>query len=319
MSFSSKTKNELARIKAEDRCCMLAELSAILRVSGTINIKGLNRLRAEILTENAASARLIFTLFKKSLNIQTEILVKKNHTLKKAHTYIITLDEANDVLEQLGIITYENGYFEISEKIPVNFVAKECCKRAYVRGIFVGGGSLSDPEKGYHLEFVTHSREFAEVFSKLINESYGLNSKVIDRKNSYIVYLKEGDQIVDLLNVIGAHKALLDFENVRIVKQMRNQVNRIVNCETANLNKTVDAAYNQVRNIEYIQGTVGLDYLSDSLIEIALLRLENRDASLVELGQMLSKPVGKSGVNHRLKKIEKIANEIRERNEDVVK
>ncbi len=316
MSFSSKTKNELSRIKSEDKCCMLAQLSAILRVSGSINLQGLNKLRVDISTENASSARLIFTLFKKSLGIQTEIIVKKNHSLKKTHTYVVTLGEARPVLEELGIISFEKGYFEIVDKIPEKFIEKQCCIRAYARGIFVGGGSVSDPEKGYHLEFVTHSQGFAEEFSELLNSTYNLNSKVIVRKNSYIVYLKEGDQIVDLLNVIGAHNALMDFENVRIVKQVRNQVNRLVNCETANLNKTVDAAHRQVQNILYIKDTVGLDYLPDNLIEIARLRLENREASLVEIGQLLSKSVGKSGVNHRFKKIEKIADEIRERNEE---
>jgi len=315
MSFSSKTKNELSRIKSEDRCCMLAQLSAILRVSGSINLQGLNKLKVEILTENAASARLIFTLFKKSLGIQTEIIVKKNHSLKKTHTYIITLVEAKSILETLGIISFEKGYFEIIDTIPKQFTEKECCTRAYVRGIFVGGGSVSDPEKGYHLEFVTHSLEFAEQFSELLNSTYDLNSKVINRKNSHVVYLKEGDQIVDLLNIIGAHNALMDFENVRIVKQVRNQVNRLVNCETANLNKTVNAAYDQFQNIIYIKETVGLEYLPDNLIEVANIRLENREASLVEIGQLLNKSVGKSGVNHRFKKIEKIANEIRERNE----
>ncbi|BEP29748.1 DNA-binding protein WhiA [Helicovermis profundi] len=317
MSFSSKTKNELCRIKSEDKCCMIAELSAIIRVSGSVSLKGKNQISLSILTENPAIARLVFTLFKKGLRKHTEILVKKSKVFKKINTYIINIDDAKDNLVTLGIISFEKGYFEIIHTIQDKIIDKECCKRAYIRGIFLGGGSVSDPEKGYHLEFVTHSKDFSEDFIKLINEEYDLDAKLIERKNTHIVYLKEGNQVVDLLNIIGAHKALLDFENVRIVKQMRNQVNRIVNCETANLNKTINAAFRQVKNIELIRDRRGLEVLPDSLRELAFIRLENRESNLSEIGNMLSKPLGKSGVNHRFKKIESIANEIRE--ESVIK
>lgn len=312
MSFSSKTKNELCRIKFEDKCCMLAELSALVKVSGSVSFKGLNKISLSILTENPAIARLIFTLFKKSMNLQTKIMVKKSKVFKKANTYIINIERAKEILIKLGIITFRNGYLEIIHSIDDEIIKKTCCKRAYIRGAFLGGGSVSDPEKGYHLEFVTHSMDFAKDFIKLLNNEYDLDAKLIERKNASIVYLKEGNQIVDLLNIIGAHSALLNFENVRIVKQMRNQVNRIVNCETANLNKTINAAFKQIENIELIKKKKGLNFLPDSLREVALIRLENREANLTEIGKMLSKPVGKSGVNHRFKKIEKIANELRE-------
>lgn len=198
-------------------------------------------------------------------------------------------------------------FFGINDQVPLFLMKDTCCKRAYIRGAFLGGGSVSDPEKkGYHLEFITHSEEYGESLKTLINE-FGLESKLIDRKANHIVYLKEGDQIVDLLNIIGAHKALLDFENVRIVKQMRNDVNRLVNCETANLNKTVNAAMRQVQDIELIESRVGLGALPDGLSQLAELRLEQPEASLKELGELLDPPVGKSGVNHRFKKIHKFA------------
>lgn len=186
----------------------------------------------------------------------------------------------------------------------------EDIKRAYIRGAFIGGGSISNPEKTYHLEFVTHSEEYAKDLSNLIN-TFSLNSKVIQRKNSFIVYIKEGEQIVDLLNVIGAHSSLLEIENIRIMKEMRNNVNRLVNCETANLSKTVNAAVRQVESIKLIQSQIGLQRLPDNLREIAELRLNYPDESLKELGEMLDPPVGKSGINHRLRKIEKIAEELR--------
>lgn len=169
---------------------------------------------------------------------------------------------------------------------------------------------MSNPEKAYHLEFVVNSLELAEELKELIN-SYGLTSKVIARKNSHIVYLKEGEQIVDILSIIGAYNSLFEFENVRIVKDMRNNVNRLVNCETANLSKTVNAAVRQVESIKLIEKEIGLKRLSKPLRDIAELRLEYPDESLKELGEMLDPPVGKSGVNHRLRKIEKIADELR--------
>ncbi len=311
MSFSSTTKNELVRKMFEKKCCQLAEASALIRMSGTIQLAGLNRINVKITTENPAIARLIFTLFKKIFNIHTEVLVKKNKVLKKGNSYVVIITKANEVLKKLGIIDLKEGTFRINNKVPKEILVNECCKRAYLRGAFLGGGSVSDPEKTYHLEFVTHNEEFSMELRDLIN-SYGLNAKVILRKNNYVVYLKEGDQIVDLLNIIGAHNALMRLENVRIVKQMRNNVNRIVNCETANLTKIVDAAIRQIKNIEYIKETEGFKILPNNLREVAELRLQNPNASLKELGQMLNPPVGKSGVNHRLRKIDKIAERLKE-------
>lgn len=310
MSFSSKTKNELVRKMFENKCCQLAEASALIRMSGTIQLVGLKRVNLRITTENPAIARLVFTLFKKRFHVNTEVLVKKNKVLKRGNTYVILITNANTILEKLGIINCENENFSINYKLPKELLTNECCNRAYLRGAFLGGGSVSDPEKAYHLEIVTHNEEFSEELMKLIN-SYQLTSKVILRKNSYVIYLKEGDQIVDLLNIIGAHNALLSFENIRIVKQMRNNVNRIVNCETANLSKIVEASLRQIQNIQYIQKKSGLKILPDSLREIAELRLRYKDASLKELGQKLNPPVGKSGVNHRLRKIDKIADKLR--------
>ena len=183
-------------------------------------------------------------------------------------------------------------------------------KKAYLRGAFLGGGSISDPEKNYHMEFVTNNEDYANSLRDLIN-SFGLNSKIVARKNSFVVYLKESEQISDLLSMIGAYQALLSLQSTKIVKEMRNNVNRIVNCETANLSKTVNAAVRQVENIKLIHNKIGISSLPENLQEIALLRVENEDMSLKELGEMLNPPISKSGVNHRLKKIEQIANDLK--------
>jgi len=310
MSFSSKTKNELSRKTADDKCCQMAELSGIIHVSGSIQLAGNRKFNVKITTENPAVARLVFTLFKKSLGIHTEVMAKKHKVLKKGYTYYILLQDAGEILRKLEILSDVNELLGINQSVPQQLLKNECCRRAYLRGVFLGGGSISDPEKTYHLEIVTHDNDYGESLKGLIN-SYDLNSKVIQRKNNYVVYLKEGDQIVDMLNIIGAHTTLLNLENVRIVKHMRNKVNRLVNCETANLNKTVEAAIRQIETIEYLLATVGLGFLPDNLIEVAELRLEHTESSLSELGEMLDPPVGKSGVNHRLRKIEKIAEKLK--------
>lgn len=315
MSFSSVAKNEICRIPEEKECCEIAELSAMLKMSGTINIHGKQGLSFRISTENPAIARRVFTLLKIMFGVHTEVLVKKNNSLKKNNIYILSVTPemgAQRILIKAGILKeYNDGSLGFNNKINPDIIKKNCCKRAYLRGAFLGGGSISNPEKTYHMEFVTNSSDHAEELSKLIN-SYELHSKVIQRKNSYVVYLKEGEQIVDLLNIIGAHSALLDLENVRIFKEVRNNVNRLVNCETANLNKTVDAAVRQIESIRYIQKMVGLRKLPLGLREVAEIRLNYPDVTLKEIGQMIEPPIGKSGVNHRLRKIERIAEELKE-------
>ena len=240
-------------------------------------------------------------------------MVKRSSSLKKNNVYIIIINEdmgLRKLLVETGIMKDDQEVFSLDYSIQKMLVRNDALKKAYIKGSFLGSGSVSNPEKAYHLEFVTSSQEHAEDLMNLIN-SYGLSAKVISRKNSFIVYLKEGEQIVDILSIIGAFNSLFEFENVRIVKDMRNNVNRIVNCETANLSKTVNAAVRQVESIRLIEKELGLARLSKPLREIAEMRLDYPDESLKELGEMLNPPVGKSGVNHRLRKIEKIADELR--------
>ncbi len=312
MSFSLKVKNEVCRNSELSKDEIAAQLSAIMKSSGTLGF-GFNRsITFKIITENPAIARWIFKNLKDFYDIHTKLLVKKSNSLKKNNIYMVLIPEEVDVkglLQELGIIE-KDGLFNIHYGVPSEVIKNENCKRAYIKGAFLGGGSISNPEKTYHLEFVTHDQDYANELSDLIN-SYKLNSKVIQRKNSFVIYLKEGEQIVDLLNIIGAHNALLELENIRIMKEMRNNVNRIVNCETANLSKTVNAAVRQVESIKLIESEIGLDRLPKNLKEVAKLRLAFPDESLKELGAMLNPPVGKSGVNHRLRRIEKIADELR--------
>lgn len=315
MSFSSNVKNEISKVLMSEKCCQTAELSALIKMTGTIQLAGKNRIGIKLVTENAAIARKIFTMLKSNFDIHTQVAMAKNRQLKKNYSYtlLVNSEEASEeVLKGLDIIKEKGSSFRINQRIPQSFIKNECCKKAYLRGVFLGGGSISDPEKTYHLEVVTNNKGYAEDIKNLIN-TYGLSAKIVNRKNSYVVYLKEGENIVDFLNIIGAHNALLNLENVRIYKEMRNNVNRIVNCETANLSKTVNAAMRQISNIKYIKENLGLNKLPKSLREMAEMRLLHQDASLKELGEMMNPSVGKSGVNHRLRKLDQIAEDIRNR------
>lgn len=315
MTFSSITKNEISRIVITNKCCQLALLSALIKMTGTVQMHGVNKIGIRLSTENASIARMLFSLLKNCFEINTRVVVRKNRHLKKNNNYILYIDSdmgSNDVLRMTGILQESEKGIKFNYRLPRPLVKKSCCRKAYLRGIFLGGGSISDPEKTYHLELVTNNEDFAEDIKELMNH-FELGAKVVLRKGNYVVYIKEGENIVKFLNIVGAHNALMKLENIRIYKEMRNNVNRLVNCETANLDKTLNAALRQIENIKYIKDTMGLNKLPAGLAEIAELRLEFSDASLKELGEMMSPAVGKSGVNHRLRKLDQIAEKIRNR------
>lgn len=313
MSFSSTTKNELARIPITDNCCKLAELAAFIRMSGTIQLSGPNNISIKFTTENAAVARRLFTLLKEKYESDIDVMVRRNKQLKKNNSYSLVIKDmevSKKLLVDVGFIGESLNIFNIDYKVNKEFLKKRCCKRSYIRASFLGAGSITNPEKTYHLEFVTNNQEHSEDLSEIIN-SFGLNSKIVIRKDNYVVYLKEGEQIVDILNIMGAHQALLKFEDIRVLKDVRNNINRLVNCETANLSKTIDASIRQIDHIKKIQKNMGLEKLPKKLREVAEIRIDNPDASLKEIGLMLEPPVGKSGVNHRFKKIEEIAENLK--------
>ncbi|MEK4873572.1 DNA-binding protein WhiA [Bacillus sp. FSL W8-0102] len=308
MSFASETKKELTTLEVKE-CCARAELSALIRMNGALSFS--NRLLVvNVQTENAAIARRIYVLIKKLYDVPVELLVRKKMRLKKNNVYIVRLKEkAKQILEDLYILG-EN--FSFIHDISPKLIKKKCCRRSYLRGAFLAGGSVNNPEtSSYHLEIFSLYKEHNDSLCEVMNTFY-LNSKTLERKKGYITYLKEAEKIAEFLNIVGAHQALLRFEDVRIMRDMRNSVNRLVNCETANLNKTIGAALRQVENIRYIQETVGLDILPEKLREIAELRVEHQDVTLKELGELVSGgKISKSGINHRLRKIDEIAEKLR--------
>lgn len=306
MSFSGKTKEELARIEVGRSCCRLAELAALVRMDGTLQISANHKVNLNVESESAPVARKIFKLAKLRLNVPVDIAVRRKLRLKKNNSYLVRVLVNNVVLQDLGLI---DESLQIRRGIRPELVKHKCCRKAYLRGAFLGGGSINNPEGTYHLEIITNDETHAEHICQLLN-SFHLGGKISPRKNWFVVYLKESEHIAEFLTLIGAHRALLEFENVRVLKDMRNQVNRLVNCETANLSKTVDAAMRQVENIRIIEEHLGLDKLDKPLRQLAELRLQHPEVSLKELGDMLIPKVGKSGVNHRMRKLEKIAGDI---------
>ncbi|MDD4565126.1 MAG: DNA-binding protein WhiA [Eubacteriales bacterium] len=311
MSFSATTKNELSRIDPEKKCCKLAEIAGFVRICGTIKLSG-GKLTVILLTENPAVARHLKKLIKNYFGVHAALVIVKTAILKKNHYYKLVIDAENaeQILRETGILMIREGCNYISDGIYSGLLRKKCCRRAYLRGVFLGAGTISDPEKAYHLEIVCNSEILCNDLKKLIN-SFGLNAKSVKRKNSHVVYIKEAEQIIDFLNILGAHSHLLNFENIRIMKELRNKTNRINNCDSANLDKTINASLRQVRDIRLIEQTRGLSSLSEKLQEAAKLRLGNPEASLSELAEMINPPIGKSGLNHRYKKIEEIAERIR--------
>ena len=311
MAFSSDIKDELCRLQNENQCCRFAELAGILR-TGLIIREVRNRNLLLFITEHALVSRMVYSRIKEIVPDGVEISGEKTTRFKRHVVYRLNLTgitafkEGNELLGSVGINislpekTIEYSDFDISER---------CCIRAYLRGGFLAVGSVTNPDKSYHVELAFTDSRISSEFMKYM-EYFELKPKLIQRKNYDIVYMKEGQDIVDFLNVINAHNALLEMENIRVLKDMRNQVNRLVNCETANLEKTVNASLKQVSYIKYLDDTVGIENLPANLKEVARLRMEHPEASLSELGKMLNPALGKSGVNHRMRKLEKIASDL---------
>ncbi|WP_456083858.1 DNA-binding protein WhiA [Megamonas funiformis] len=313
-SFASQVKNELVHVLGSQVCCKTAELAALLRMGATISFNSKHDFGINFVTENAAVARKILTLLKASVpqGIHTEVTVRRSRRLRKHNNYAVRATpspEASSILKKLGFLTAKNLLDAGTDR---NILQNDCCKIAYLRGAFLGGGSVNKPEGEYHLEFVTDNYTFAKLIRDLCHELY-LPVGLTDRKSVYIVYLKESEAILELLALIGVEESLLQaFESARNLKEIRNQVNRLVNCETANLQRTINAAMKQIENINLLIKYDEYDELPKVLKQTANLRLNNPEASLTELAELLN--CSRSAINHRMRKIDALAMQIRKDN-----
>lgn len=314
MSFSGEVKEELAKHISPARHCQLAEFAAIFYCCGRIEQRGKSGIRLRIQTENQSVARKCFTLLKKTFNIDTEIVENASERQDRISSYALYIEQEEQikkVLQAVKLLDSEGKLCSDRGRINPLLIKNTCCQRAFLRGAYLSLGSMSAPQKCYHLEFVCTVLTQAEQIRDVI-QSFEVEAKIVQRKKYYVVYLKEGSGIVDMLNIMEAHVALMEFENLRIVKEMRNSINRRVNCEAANITKTVNAASRQIEDITLIRDTYGFSNLPDNLRQMAEVRLEYPDISLKELGEFLTPQVGKSGVNHRLRKLSELADKMRQ-------
>jgi len=292
MSFSSDVKEEMSRILPTARHCQLAEIAAMVEFGGIIgqDIDGKQILGLAV--DNDAVCAKYLALLKKTFGIGSSVG-------SDDESYISML-QALKIMDNSGVM------HSINDPVSPMLLKQSCCKRAYIRGAYLCIGSMSDPKRSYHLEFVCDTRSQADQLVEQLSD-LELDARITERKKRYVVYMKEGSAIVDLLGLCEAHVSLMQMENDRIVREVRGDVNRRVNCEAANITKTVNAATRQIEDIEYLRDNGILDELPGNLKEMALMRLENPDATLPELGKLFDPPLGKSGVNHRLRRLGELA------------
>lgn len=312
MSFSAHVKDDLCRVLTSRACCRFAEFAAFFLISGSIRMAGQNRLSLIMPTEHPGAARKMFSLAREFLP-EREVAIYRRTRLKKNQVYNLLIPDQPQLrgfLSSLGLLD-EAGRIALGfpSCLEDRYLRESCCRRAYLRGAFLAAGSISAPESGYHLEINGLDKAQAGLLQRLL-EGFDLSAKTVGRKGMVILYLKEAEQISDFMNIVGSHRSLLEFESVRVTKEMRNNVNRRRNCDTANVNKTVTASMRQVADIQYVFAQIGAETLPQQLRQTAELRLEYPEESLADLA--LLSGLGRSALNHRLRRLCRIADNIRD-------
>lgn len=314
MSFTSDIKKELTMTNPGKKCCQLAQISGFLRFAGSITLSG--GMGIKISTENPAVARCYASLIKEYFGSRTALSVEESSSINGGRTYGLSIGpemNAEAILRETGILSVKEGSNYITDGMDPMIVRKRCCRKAALRGVFMASGSVSGlSTKGYHMQIVCSSRYMAEDVRKLI-AGFGLKPRTGESGSRHIVYLKEGEQIADFLSLIGATNQMFEYQNGMINRQMKNRLNRISNCENANLDKTVGAAQRQLADIRLVEETYSEAHLPSKLREAARLRKENPELSLAELAELFDPPLKKSGLNHRFARISEMAEEIRNR------
>lgn len=312
MSFSKDVKNELARVPMEDMAVLHAELAAYIRTCGVVKLTESLKIGLSFQTENASVARRILSAYKRVYGREVEVSATQNMLLKKNKQYKISLADEGEVKSLLmdsDFLRPEN-VFQMQYSVDPSLLRTSEAVRAYIRASFLGAGSVTSPNKRYHLEFITHDEAHGRDLIKWLRRSH-IEAKGVVRKDDYIVYLKEAEKISDLLAFMGAGQSVLQFESARVVKDVRNNVNRLVNCETANLSKTVNASTRQMRDLATIESRIGIKRLPEDLRRIAEARINDPEATLAEIGKSMDPEMSKSGVNHRFKKLHELAEKLR--------
>lgn len=310
-SFASVTREQLYRMPLGKSCCMTQELAALFKTCGTLSLRGRGRVQCTYRAENVALARRIIKLLKARMQITPSLYFVNHSRLGGQKTCVLTLTEEDSIslLKMLRLISEDaEGTYQLKRTLPRRSLSRNCCRRAFLRGAFLGSGYISNPEKSYHLEMIMQDEALGKLTVKLMEKS-SIPAKVVDRRGTFVVYIKESQVITDFLTLIGAHDAVVRMEEIRVMKTVKNNVNRLMNCDQANMEKQLNAAERQTEAIASLVSQIGFDALPDKLREIAVLRLRQPEASLKQLGEMLSPPLSKSGVSHRLRQIERLAHQ----------
>lgn len=321
MSFSSDVKGELARLEIKKKEDMLAEISGFLRVSGSIRLNGSGKMSIVASTENPAIARHFKKLIKDYFGSSADLEIGESEApgsgkhYSSGYRYSLKIGhegKSDRILRETGILMIKEGDDYLSDGIYQPIISKKSAKKAYLRGLFLGCGTISDPKKSYHLEFVIKRDGLAQDLKKLIDSFVEMRANISKRKNQNIVYIKKADYIRDMLGIMGADSAVMNFENIRLERKIKGEAMRLSNCDNANVDRLITAAERQLKDIELIDKYMGVDNLPLRLNEIANARLKNPSASLTEIGNSLTEPVGKSAVTKRFAKLKEIAQKLKE-------
>lgn len=308
MSFTAEVRDELARIQPECSHCDKATLAALVRIEGTLFVSGPGRYRVEIATDAASVARLMIRLLHTIYELRTELTVRRS-VLHKTPNYLIEVPAQPglaEALRDMGVISPDGG---LQLGIDPALIAKQCCAAAYLRGAFLGSGFISNPKSDFHFEIIVESEELAAGLVRIMEEK-GIHARVMQRRSSYMVYLKSGSAILEFLAFTGAHAAALTLEEERVVKSVRNDVNRQINAELANQQKASSAAVGQLMSIAAVVEHHGMESLPPALQEFIRLRVRHPESSMKELGSFADPPLSKSAINHRMRRIEQMARDI---------
>ena len=311
MSFAADARGEIAHIECESRCCARSELCAALLASGGISYHGRGKYRLSLVASDATIVRRYFTIVKKYFDVTGELRVLKTDQFSGMTRYQLVLPEEASVtlLDEIKLLDAE-GLFGLREKCAPEILENDCCSLAFLRAAFLFCGTITNPEKAYHIEFSAPNEQFAQTVMELLRK-FEVNAKKACRKAKEVVYLKGSEGISDVLTLLGAHNSMLTMENIKITKGLRNQVNRQMNCDSSNITRSMLTAERQIADIRLIEEEIGLDKLPKNLRDVAEARVANPETSLSGIGELMMPPLGKSGVNSRLRKLSQIANKLR--------
>ncbi len=314
MSFTSEVKDELTRVRPDCSHCERATLAALVRIDGSLFFSGQGKYRVEISTDVVGVARLVIRLLHEMYHLETDLTVRRS-VLHKTPNYLIEIPSQpllSEALIDLGVLRGDGG---LEMGIKPELVAKQCCAAAYLRGAFLGSGFVADPHGDFHFEITVENEALAEGIVELL-DTKNIKARIMQRRSSYMVYLKSGSAITEFLAFVGAHQSALAMENVRVIKSVRNDVNRVINAEMANQAKASDASMRQLLNIRVVLRAQSMENLPPALQEFIRLRVQNPDATLKELGEQANPPMSKSAVYHRVRRIEQMAREIEARDKN---